>query len=292
MAGGYLARLAARTAEVGSVLCVGLDPDPADVPAELGRGLAGIERLARLILEAATPVAAAVKANLAFFESHGSSGLAVLERLRATVPANVPFIADAKRGDVASTAAHHAIALLDRLGADAVTLSPYLGRDAVAPFLERADGFAYVLCRTSNPGAGELQDLLVPPDPELEAPAEPLWARVARRTMAWDAVGRLGLVVGATAPAELGEARRIAPGLAFLVPGIGAQGGSIDAVLDAGSATAPPAGVRPGGGLIVNVSRAISRAAADASGEGAAADPGERLATAARAWSARLAVLP
>jgi len=292
VADGYLDRLAARTAAVGSVLCVGLDPDPGDVPAELGHGLEGIERFARLVLEAATPAAAAIKANLAFFEAYGATGIAVLGRLRAAVPTNVPFIADAKRGDVSSTAARQAVALLDRLGADAVTLSPYLGRDAIAPFLERADGFAYVLCRTSNPGAGELQDLVVPPDAELDAPAEPLWARVARRTAAWDPGGRLGLVVGATGPAELAEARRIVPGLAFLVPGVGAQGGSAETVLQAGQATAPPAGGRTGGGLLVNVSRAISRAAGDTSGEGAAADPGERLAAAARAWSARLPVLP
>jgi orotidine 5'-phosphate decarboxylase subfamily 2 len=292
VAGGYLDRLATRTAEVGSVLCVGLDPDPDDVPAELGQGLDGIERFAQLILEAAIPVAAAIKANLAFFEAHGSNGIAVLERLRSTVPANVPFIADAKRGDVGSTAARQAVALLDGLGADAVTLSPYLGRDAIVPFLERPDSFAYVLCRTSNHGAGELQDLLVPLDADAGAPAEPLWARVARRTVTWDAAGRLGLVVGATAPAELAEARRIAPGLAFLVPGVGAQGGSAEAVLDAGRASAPPAGGRPGGGLLVNVSRGISRAAAHAAGEHAAADPVERLAAAARAWSARLPVLP
>lgn len=292
MADGYLARLASRTAEVGSVLCVGLDPDPADVPAELGRGLEGIERFSRLVLAAATPVAAAIKVNLAFFEAYGSRGIAVLEGLRAAVPASVPFIADAKRGDVTSTAARQAVALLDVLGADAVTLSPYLGRDAIVPFLERSDGFAYVLCRTSNPGAGELQDLVVPPDADLGAPAEPLWARVARRAAAWDPAGRLGLVVGATAPAELADARRIAPGLAFLVPGVGAQGGSAEPLLDAGRATAPPAGGRPGGGLLVNVSRAISRAAADGGGQPASRDLGERLAAAARAWSANLPVLP
>ncbi|MCI0347761.1 MAG: orotidine-5'-phosphate decarboxylase, partial [Chloroflexi bacterium] len=201
-----------------------------------------------------------------------------------------PFIADAKRGDVPSTASRQAVALLDDLGADAVTLSPYLGRDAVAPFLERAEGFAYVLCRTSNAGARELQDLVVGADGGL--PAEPLWARVARRTAAWDPGGRLGLVVGATAPAELAAARRIVPGLAFLVPGVGAQGGDVAAVLAAGPAIAAPAGGRPGGGLLVNVSRGIARAAAEAAVDGGAGDPGERLAAAARAWSARLAVLP
>lgn len=291
MADSYLERLAARTAAVGSVLCIGIDPDPADLPSSLGSGVAGVERLARLILEAAAPMAAAVKANLAFFEAFGSPGLAALERVRTAVPADLPFIADAKRGDVSGTAARQAVALLDGLAADAVTLSPYLGRDAISPFLERPHAFAYVLCRTSNPGAGELQDFVLVDD-GAGAPAEPLWARVARRTAAWDTGGRLGLVVGATAPAELAAARRIAPGLAFLVPGVGAQGGDAAPVLEAGPATTAPAGGRPGGGLLVNVSRGIARAASEAAAAGAAGDPGERLAAAARVWATRLAVLP
>ena len=181
----YLERLAARSAAVGSVLCLGLDPDPSALPEGFSADLRGVEAFARLILEAAGPYAAAVKPNLAFFEAFGAAGLAALERLRAAIPDDLPVVADAKRGDIGSTAARQAVALFDRLGADAVTASPYLGAEAIAPLLERTDRFAYVLCRTSNPGAGELQDLIVAADPASDAPAEPLWARVARRAADW-----------------------------------------------------------------------------------------------------------
>ncbi len=179
----YLERLAARSAATRTVLCLGLDPDPAALPPGFSADLRGVEAFARLVLEAAGPYAAAVKPNLAFFEAFGSAGLAVLERLRAAVPSGLPLIADAKRADIGSTAARQAVALYDILGADAVTVNPYLGGQAIEPLLEPADRFAYVLCRTSNPGAAELQDLLVAADPAGDAPAEPLYARVARRVV-------------------------------------------------------------------------------------------------------------
>jgi orotidine-5'-phosphate decarboxylase len=288
----YLARLAARTAVTRSVLCVGLDPDPAVLPPEFPPTLDGVERFARLILEASLPYAAAVKPNLAFFEAHGAPGVAALERLRAQVPPDVPFIADAKRGDIGTTAARQAVALYDALGADAVTVNPYLGSEAVEPLLERWDRFAYVLCRTSNPGAAEIQGLVVVAGGPSGPPAEPLWARVARLAQGWGPGGTVGLVVGATAPAELRAIREIVPGLAFLVPGIGAQGGDVEPVLDAGPATGAPAGNGPGGGLLVNVSRGIARAALHAPGDRSTDDPGHRLAEAAAEWAARLAVLP
>ena len=288
----YLDRLAARTASVGNVLCVGIDPDPAALPSGFPATLDGVERFCRLLLEASLPYAAAVKPNLAFFEAHGSSGIAVLERLRAAVPSTVPFVADAKRGDIGSTAERQAVALYDVLGADAITVNPYLGEEAVAPLLAREDRFAYILCRTSNPGAAELQDLEVAPNAATDAPREPLWARVARRATAWGPGGTVGLVVGATAPRELSTIRAIAPGLAFLVPGVGAQGGELAPVLEAGPATAAPAGGPAGGGLLVNVSRGIARAAAGDSPAGTSADPGERLGRAAAEWARSLAVLP
>jgi orotidine-5'-phosphate decarboxylase len=293
---GYLERLANRSGSIGTVLCVGLDPDPEALPAGLPRGLAGVEALAELILEATAPFAAAVKPNLAFFEAFGSPGLAALERIRARVPAGVLVVMDAKRGDIGSTSARHAAALFDGLGADAVTVSPYLGEEAIAPLLERVERFAYVLCRTSNPGAGELQDLLVEGDVGGAAggsgtPAEPLWARVAHKAIEWGPGGTVGLVVGATAPAELAAIRGIAPGLAMLVPGVGAQGGSLEAVLDEGPATASPAGGRPGGGLLVNVSRGIAGAALEPPSDRGSSDLLERLAEAARTWSERLPVL-
>ena len=165
MTAGYLERLAERSAAVGSVLCLGLDPDPAGLPPGFSRDLAGIEAFARLIVEAAAPYAAAVKPNLAFFEAYGSAGMAALERIRAAIPSDVLVVADAKRGDIGTTAARQAVALFDGLGADAVTVNPYLGSEAVTPLIERLDRFAYLLCRTSNPGAGELQDLDVAPAP-------------------------------------------------------------------------------------------------------------------------------
>ena len=288
----YLERLAARTAVTGTVLCVGVDPEADALPDGFPATLAGVERFARLIVEASLPFAAAIKPNLAFFEAYGSDGVAALERLRALVPADVPFVADAKRGDIGSTAARQAVALFDVLGADAVTVSPYLGEEAIAPLLDRADRFAYVLCRTSNPGAGELQALEVAPDDATGWPAEPLHARVARRVASWGAGGTVGLVVGATAPAEMAAIRALAPGLAFLVPGVGAQGGEIEPVLASGPAAVTPAGSGHGGGLLVNVSRGIARAALGDPATGAPGDPGERLAEAAREWAGRLAVLP
>jgi orotidine-5'-phosphate decarboxylase len=282
----YLDRLDARMRAVGSCLCLGLDPDPATVPPSLGTGLDGVERFAALLLEAALPYAAAVKPNLAFFEAFGSPGMAALERLRARIPADVPLIADAKRGDIGSTAARQAVALFDALGADAATASPYLGAEAIEPLLARADRFVYVLCRTSNPGAGEFQDLEVAADPDLGRPAEPLYRRVAARAAVWGArYGTVGLVVGATGAAELAEVRATAPALAFLVPGVGAQGGSVEGALAQGPARDGAAGAAAGGALLVNVSRGITSAASGL------ADPLESLVAAAREWSARLAVL-
>lgn len=283
--GTYLARLAARTSRVSTVLCVGLDPDPETLPAGFSPDLRGIEAFAALVIEAAAPHAAAFKPNIAFFEAFGSAGVAALERLRARIPADIPVIVDAKRGDIGSTAARQAVALFDGLGADAITANPYLGSEAIAPLLERTDRFAYLLCRTSNPGAPELQSLIVQAADDA-APAEPLYARVARLATEWGPGGTVGLVVGATAPIELREIRSIAPGLPFLVPGVGAQGGSIAPVLEHGQATAGIAGRARGGALLVNVSRGIS-----APGE-SIGDVGATIAAAAAEWSAKLPVLP
>ena len=283
----YLERLAERTRLTGTVLCLGLDPDPAMLPRGFSRDIAGIERFAALLLEAALGCASAVKPNIAFFEAFGSAGIAALERVRASIPNDVPVIVDAKRGDIGSTAVRQAVALFDTLGADAITVNPYLGEEAITPLIERPDRFAYVLCRTSNPGSGELQDLVIAEDPVSGAPTERLHERVARLATTWGPGGTVGLVVGATAPDDLPTIRAIAPGLAFLVPGVGAQGGAIDPVLAHGPAMTPPAGDVPGGGLLVNVARAI--AAAGTEGEG---DPLERIAASAADWAGRLPVLP
>ena len=270
--GTYLERLGARIAAVGTTLCLGVDPDPEALPEGFTRDVRGVERFAQLILEAALPRAAAVKFNLAFYEAFGATGVAALERLRKRVPADVPFIADAKRADIGNTATRQSVAIFDALGADAVTLNPYLGRDALEPFLARGDRFAYVLCRTSNAGAAEFQGL--------ETDGQPLYLAVARHVAEWAKDGApVGLVVGATAPAEIAQVRAAAQELPFLVPGLGAQGGDTDAVLAAGPATSGSAAKVRGGALLVNVSRGVASAA----GEGP--DPVAAMSSAAERWA-------
>jgi orotidine-5'-phosphate decarboxylase len=239
-----------------------------------------------LLLDAAVEHASAVKVNLAFFEAFGSGGLAALERVRAWIPDDVPFIADAKRGDIGSTSEQHARALFDVLDAHAVTANPYLGPEAISPLLDREDRFVYLLCRTSNPGAAELQGLEVAADSQSGAPAEELALRVARRAAGWARhPGTVGLVVGATAPDELAAVRARAPQLPFLVPGIGSQGGDLAATLEHGPATVPPGADSPGGALLVSISRGIAGAALGA------ADPEAALRSEARLWAERLQVL-
>jgi orotidine-5'-phosphate decarboxylase len=269
----------------GTSLCLGIDPDPDALPPGFRPDVDGVEAFARLVLEAALSHASAVKANLAFFEAWGSPGMAMLERLRAGVPADVPFIADAKRGDIRSTSVRHAAAIFDALDADAVTASPYVGGAALEPLLERSDRFVYVLCRTSDPGSGELQDLVVAAHDG--APEEPFHLRVARRASDWGA-GRetIGLVVGATTPAQLGRVRGTAPDLPFLVPGVGAQGGDAAATLRDGPATGGAAGALPGGALLVNVSRGIAAAAREGG------DVTGSVSRAAEEWAERLRFAP
>ncbi len=271
----YLERLGRRVGIVRTTLCLGIDPDPAALPDGWPRDVSGVERMARLLIESALPRAAAVKINVAFFEAFGSAGIAALERVRAIIPDDVPFIADAKRGDIGTTVARQAVALYDSLDAHAVTVNPYLGPDAIAPLLERSDRFAYVLCRTSNPGAGEIQNL--------DVHGEPLYIHVARRAAEWASDrANIGLVVGATAPAELAQIRTAVPALALLVPGVGAQGGDAQAVLNSGPATAGQAGGLPGGGLLVNVSRGIAGSALGSD------RPEEAVAASAAHWADRL----
>jgi orotidine 5'-phosphate decarboxylase subfamily 2 len=259
-------------------------PRPAALPPAFDPDIGGIERFARLLVDVAAPHAAAVKPNLAFFEAFGSAGLAALERIRAAIPADIPVVIDAKRGDIGSTAARQAVALYDVFGADAITVSPYLGEgDRAAARTDRSSGLRPV--SDLNPGAPSS----VARRRDGEGPAEPLYLRVARRAAAWGPGGTVGLVVGATAPAELAEIRQVAPGLPFLVPGVGAQGGEIGPVLAEGLAREAPGGPSTGGALLVNVTRGIAAAAAGLTTEREVADA---LGTAAAEWAARLPVLP
>jgi uridine monophosphate synthetase len=198
------------------------------------------------LIDKTSSAAAAFKPNSAFFEIHGAEGIQALQDVIAAVPDGIPVILDAKRGDIGSTAQAYAQAAFQKLGAHAITASPYLGSDSVAPLLADPEKGVFLLCKTSNPGAGELQDQLVG--------GEPLYARVARLAQSLNKSNNVGLVVGATYPEVLVELRELVAQLWFLAPGIGAQGGELE--------TAISAGIRSDGlGLLVPISRSISRAA-------------------------------
>jgi orotidine 5'-phosphate decarboxylase subfamily 2 len=237
----FAARLASTIAATDSLLCLGLDPDGmADA--------AAAERQCQGLLAATLDQVCAVKANLAFFEQFGSAGYAVLERLRAAVPRDRLLILDGKRADIASTSAAYARALFEVLGADAVTVNPLLGRDSIEPFLAHPGRGVFVLARTSNPGAADF----------LERPAapgeEPLYQRIVDEATTWDGGGgALGFIVGATAPDAVAEVRRRAPRAPLLLPGVGAQGGALEAALAAALDD-------DGAGVIISVSRGISAA--------------------------------
>ena len=221
-----------------SLLCVGLDPREDD--AEAAR-----EGCFRLI-EATAEYAVAFKANSAFFEVFGADGLAVLGEVIAHVPEGVPVILDAKRGDIADTSKAYAHAAFDTLGAHALTVNPFLGGEAMAPFLARRDRGVFVLCKTSNPGADEFQ--------ALTCGDRALFEIVAEHARVWNSNANVGLVVGATDPEALARVRALAPDLWLLVPGIGVQGGDLRGAIGAGLRV-------DGLGLVINVTRTIARAA-------------------------------
>jgi orotidine-5'-phosphate decarboxylase len=225
-----------------SLVCVGLDP--ASVPAELAADPEPLYAFNRRIVDATAGLAAAYKPQIAFYSALGAEAqlVASIRYIRERAPEAL-VILDAKRNDIGNTAEAYAREAFDRYGADAVTINPYMGEDSVRPFISRADRGAVLLCRTSNPGARDFQDLLVD--------GLPLYRHVARRAAAdWNPHGNLLFVVGATYPQEMAALRRAHPDICFLVPGIGAQGGDLQATLDAGLDA-------EGRGLLINSSRAI-----------------------------------
>lgn len=243
----FAEQLEARVRAVDSLVCVGLDPHPQDLSAPTGEAALAF---ARRIVSLTAPYAAAFKPNAAFFEALGEPGWRALRTLIAEIPDDIPVLLDAKRGDISSTAAAYARAAFKELGADALTVNPYLGADAVQPFLRDPARGVFLLCKTSNPGSADLQDL-----PVLDGGRpRPLYERVAELAQGWNTRDNVGLVVGATHPHVLAQVRAIAPDLWILAPGVGAQGGDAEATVRAG--------LRADGlGLLVNSSRGIARAA-------------------------------
>ncbi|HEY8739062.1 MAG TPA: orotidine-5'-phosphate decarboxylase [Candidatus Dormibacteraeota bacterium] len=245
----FLDLFAASCAAHDSHLCVGLDPDLDGLPAGFEPTPDDVLRFVTAIIEATAEFAAAYKPNSAFYEALGPPGMEILEAVIAAAPAGTPVILDAKRGDMANTAERYATACFDRLGASAVTLSPYVGGDSLEPFLRRADRGCFILCRTSNPGADDLQ--------LLEIGDRPLYLEVARRCHQWNSRGNVGIVAGATRPNDLAAARRECPGMPILVPGVGAQGGDLE------SATAAAAGDDRDQPFVIAASRSITAAGRD-----------------------------
>jgi orotidine-5'-phosphate decarboxylase len=240
----FIAKLRARWAAANSLLCVGLDPEPARFPEALREHPQGIFEFNRAIIEATHDLACAFKPQIAHYAARSAEDqlLRTLAYLRERHP-SVPVILDAKRGDIGSTAEQYALEAFERYGADAVTVNPYLGGDSITPFTRYRDKGVVILCRTSNPGARDLQDL--------EVGGEPLYAHLARKVaQEWNANGNCLLVVGATWPEQLRRVRELVGDMPLLVPGVGAQGGEVRTLVGAGKTA-------DGTGLIVNSSRGI-----------------------------------
>ena len=247
----FFSFLERRVDDCSSLLCIGLDPHSADL--EHPSAAAALDFCLKLVKKTA-PYAAAFKPNAAFFEQYGSRGWSALKQVIEAIQdeshrlgSMIPVVLDAKRGDIASTAEAYAESAFDKLHAHCITLSPYLGKDSIDPFLKNQEHGVFLLCKTSNPGSGDLQDLRLE-DGDL------LYERVARLAQQWNTKNNIGLVVGATQPEALRRIRALAPDLWFLAPGVGVQGGDLE--------TALTAGLRPDGlGMLLPVSRGISRAA-------------------------------
>ena len=243
----FLAMLAGAEQKNQSMLCVGLDPEPMRFPGKLKGNSKKIYDFCAAIVDSTADLVISFKPQIAYFAAHRAEDQ--LERLmthmRRTAP-HVPIILDAKRGDIGSTAEQYAMEAFERYGADAVTLSPFMGFDSVAPYLKHAGKGAFLLCRTSNPGGDDFQNQRL-----ASVEGQPLlYEHVARLAQGpWNLNGQLGLVVGATYPTEIERVRALAPTLPLLIPGVGAQGGDAVATVRAGW--------RPNAPIIVNSSRAI-----------------------------------
>ncbi len=242
----FIEQLTAAWQKNNSLLCVGLDPDPAKLPAHLRGKPAAIFHFCCEIVDATADLACAFKPQIAYFAAHRAEDQleAVIGHIHAYHP-DIPVILDAKRGDIGSTAEQYAIEAFERYQADAVTVNPYMGRDSIEPWLAYKEKGVILLCRTSNPGGSDLQFQKIGSGET--ALYELVAEKVARE---WNTTGQCALVVGATFPGEIARVRQIVGDMPLLVPGIGAQGGDIQATLTAGKTSA-------GTGLMINSSRAI-----------------------------------
>ena len=240
-------QLQSAWASQGSMLCVGFDPDPQRLPQSLQGKPEGIFEFCREIADATADLVCAFKPQFAYFASQRAEAQLekLIKHLKDKYP-NIPVILDSKRGDIGSTADHYALEAFERYGVDAVTVNPYMGFDTIEPYLKHAGKGVIVLCRTSNPGGSDLQFLNV-------NSGDPLYLHVAKlASQKWNSSGQISLVVGATFPEEIAKVRAIVGDMPLLIPGIGAQGGDIDATVKAGCILGAP-----GTGMIINSSRAI-----------------------------------
>ena len=256
----FFERLDAAAARNQSRLCVGLDPEPARIPD------GDVRRFLREIVAATRDLVCCYKPNLAFFEALGDE-FAALRTVLAAIPDDIPVLADAKRGDIGHTAAAYARAFFEELAVDAVTVNPYGGGDSLAPFLAYADRGVFIWCRSSNAGAADFQDL---PVADGRGGSRPLYEVVAERARDWNTNGNVGLVAGATYPAQIARLRALCPDLPFLVPGVGAQGGALAESVRA-------AQFPSGGGFLMNASRSVLYAGETAEFAAAARAAAERL---------------
>ncbi len=224
----FIDKILAASRNNKSLLCVGLDPDPKSMPPKLG-----VFEFNREIIDATSDLVCAYKPNLAFYETMGMDGLRALEKTLTHVPKYIPVIGDAKRGDIASSSEAYARALFETFGFDAATVNPYLGQDSIAPFIAYAGKGVFILCKTSNAGSADFQELLCS-EPASATNARPLFELVALKAREWNTRGNIGLVVGATYPEQLKRVRELCPEFPLLIPGIGVQGGDLAAVVKYG----------------------------------------------------------
>jgi len=246
----FFSFLEKRVDDCSSLLCIGLDPHVNDLSASTAEAA---RDFCLNLVKQTSRYAAAFKPNAAFFEVFGAEGWAALKQVVEVIQEEsnrygslIPVILDAKRGDIASTAEAYAKSAFENLGVHCITLNPYLGKDSIDPFIQHPEKGVFLLCKTSNPGAGDLQDLVLDS-------GQPLHIHVAKLAQQWNTKNNIGLVVGATYPETLMRVRSVAPNMWFLAPGIGAQGGELESALKAGLR-------KDGKGMLINVSRSIARA--------------------------------